>query len=56
MGEILIETRRIGAILKIIAVDPVTGTEVSFQAPVTTSQIALKQLAVSKLRYVMRKK
>ncbi len=51
-GEILIEIHRIGGILRIAAVDAVSGTEIVFQAPSSTSPSALQRLAASKLRYV----
>jgi hypothetical protein len=54
-GEIIIETQRIGAILRVAAVDVATGTEVTFQAPITASPLSIRQLAANKLRYVMRK-
>jgi hypothetical protein len=54
-GEIIIETQRIGAILRVAAVDVATGTEVVFQAPITASRISIQRLAASKLQYVMRK-
>ncbi len=56
MPEILIETKRIGAVLRVAAIDPVSGIEVVFQAPATTSREALQRLAASKLQYVMAKK
>jgi len=54
-GEIIIETQRIGAILRVAAVDVATGTEVVFQAPATASRASIERLAASKLRYVMSK-
>jgi predicted acylesterase/phospholipase RssA len=55
VGEIIIETQRIGAILRVAAVDVATGTEVVFQAPTTASRASIQRLAASKLRYVMNK-
>ena len=37
------------------AVDAASGTEVVFQAPATSSRLAIQRLAASKLRYVMSK-
>ena len=54
-GEIIIETQRIGAILRVAAVDVATGTEVVFQPPATASRASIERLAANKLRYVMRK-
>lgn len=53
--EIIIETQRIGAILRVAAVDVATGTEVVFQAPATATRESIQRLAASKLRYVMTK-
>ena len=53
--EIIIETQRFGAILRVVAVDVATGTEVTFQAPSWASRIAIHRLAASKLRYVLSK-
>ena len=54
-GEIIIEIQRIGAILRVAAVDVATGTEVTFQAPTSASRASINRLAASKLRYVLRK-
>jgi len=54
-GEIIIETQRIGAILRVAAVDVATGTEVVFQAPATATRASIERLAANKLRYVMSK-
>jgi hypothetical protein len=53
--EIIIEIQRIGAILRVAAVDVATGTEVIFQAPASASRLAIDRLAADKLRYVMKK-
>jgi hypothetical protein len=52
-GEIIVETQRVGASLRVAAVDVATGTEIVFQAPVTASRAAIDRLAADKLRYVM---
>jgi hypothetical protein len=54
-GEIILEIQRFGAALRVAAVDVATGTEVTFQAPVTASRASIERLAASKLRYVMAK-
>ena len=54
-GEIIIEIRRIGDILRVAAVDVASGTEVTFQAPASASRASIDRLAASKLRYVMKK-
>jgi len=55
-GEVIIEFRRIGAALQVIAVDPVTGTEVSMVGDPRLSQQELSRLAVRKLQFVMNKR
>ncbi|WP_374305037.1 hypothetical protein [Ferrovibrio sp.] len=54
-GEAIIEFRRIGAALKVIAIDPMTGMEVSMVGDPRLSQQELARLAVQKLRYVQNK-
>lgn len=54
--EIFIETRRIGATLRVTAIDADSGTEVTFQAPASAGREELQRLAAAKLRYVMSKK
>jgi len=54
-GEIIVEIQRLGASLRVAAVDVATGTEVVFQAPASASRAAIDRLAASKLRYVMAK-
>jgi hypothetical protein len=53
--EIIIETQRFGAILRGVAVDVATRTEVTLQAPNRASRIAINRLVASKLRYVLSK-
>lgn len=55
-GEVILEFRSHGHIVKVSAVDPVTLTEVSLQAPATTSREELEQAAVAKLNYVLAKR
>ncbi len=54
--EILIEFRRVGAYIKVSAVDPVTLTEVAIVGDPARGEAALKQAAVRKLEYVMNRK
>ncbi|WP_341701976.1 hypothetical protein [Ferrovibrio sp.] len=54
-GDAIIEFRRIGAALKVIAVDPATGTEVSMVGDPRLSQQELARLAVRKLQFVLKK-
>ena len=53
--EILIEFTQIGNSVKVTAIDPFTGTEVSIVGSPAAGQEALKQLALRKLRYVIAK-
>ena len=45
--EIIIETQRIGDILRVAAVDVATGTEVIFQAPASASRLSIHRLAAN---------
>ncbi|BBF82222.1 DUF6898 family protein [Asticcacaulis excentricus] len=49
MSEFLLELQRNGAYLKVTAVDPVSGEEVSTLGPATDPE-AVKRLAVQKLK------
>jgi hypothetical protein len=53
---ILLEIMRVGNVQKIIAVDEVSGTEVSFMAPVSASRLEIERLARAKVAYVIRRK
>lgn len=44
-----------GAVVKITAVDVLTMTEVVVQGPANAGETALKQVALNKLLYVLRK-
>ncbi|MBX3454001.1 hypothetical protein [Ferrovibrio sp.] len=54
--QAIIEFRRVGSVLKVIAVDPATGIEVSMVGDPRYSQQELGRLAARKLRYVLDKK
>jgi hypothetical protein len=49
---ILYEYRRIGASVKVTAIDPKTGREVSIVGPASACERALADAAAKKLRYV----
>jgi len=51
--EVLLEYQRIGAAVKVTAVDPETLVEVSIQGPASLPESALERAAISKLRYVL---
>lgn len=53
--EILIECTQIGTVVRVVAVDADTGTEVIFQAPATASRTTILRIAADKLKYVMEK-
>lgn len=54
-GQAIIEYVQVGAIVRVTAIDPITGTEAVFQAPVNTPRSSLEQMALNKLRYVLSK-
>jgi len=56
LEEALIEFRAMGNSVKVSAVDPKTGVEVSIVGPADIGTTELKRNAVAKLAYVLRKK
>lgn len=54
--EILLELYQIGNSVKVTAVDPETLIEVSIVGDPAAGQEALKQAAINKLEYVLRKR
>lgn len=54
--EVLFEFQRIGNQVRVTAIDPVTGTEVTMIADARAGEASIKRLAARKLFYVMRKK
>ncbi|MBP2294592.1 DUF6898 family protein [Azospirillum rugosum] len=52
-GEVLFEFQRVGSYMKVVAIDPTTGTEVSVAGPATGSTELLKRTALSKLQFVL---
>lgn len=54
-GEVLFEYQRVGSYMKIVAIDPVTGTEVSVAGPATGSTELLKRTALNKLQFVLKR-
>ncbi len=53
VGEVLFEFQRVGSYMKVIAIDPATGTEVSVAGPATGSTELLKRTALNKLQFVL---
>ena len=56
LPEILLEIRRLGKSLRVIAIDPTTGTEVTMVAPASATRAVIKRNAAQKLAYVIAKK
>lgn len=49
-GEIFFEFTRIGAVVKVAAIDAASGTEVSIMGPANAPRQDLERLALAKLR------
>ncbi len=56
LSEVLFEFQRHGNILRVVAIDPKTRTEVTMIADPRHSQEVIKNLAARKLAYVISKK
>ncbi len=54
--DVIIEFHRVGAAVKVTAMEPRTLTEVSIVGPATASEADLTQLVLRKLEYVLAKK
>lgn len=54
-GQAIIEVTQIGSIVRVTAIDTVTGTEAVFQAPANTPRYILEKTAISKLQFVLNK-
>ncbi len=54
-GEVIIEFRRIGASIKVSAIDSRTLTEVSIVGPASAGEEELKRNVLRKLEYVLAK-
>jgi hypothetical protein len=52
----LFEFRRVGNVVRVSAIDPVTGTEVTMVAAPGHSEYMIKRIAARKLAYVIDKK
>ncbi len=55
LPEVLIEYRRVGKMLRVIAIDPITQTEVIMITPADTTRKQMKRHAARKLAYVIAK-
>lgn len=56
LREVLFEMVQIGNVIKVTAIDPVTGVEVSIVGSSNMSEFSLKANAKRKLEYVLRKR
>jgi len=54
--EVLIEIIQIGGSVKVSAIDPVTGTEVSIVGPPSAGEEMLTRNAINKLNYMLAKR
>jgi len=54
-GKYLVEFIQIGTSVKVSAVDPVSGREVSIVGPATATRDHLSRVAVNKLKYILAK-
>lgn len=53
--NVIFEFSAVGNAVKVCAVDPRSGLEVSIVGPVTAGEEALRRTAMSKLRYILEK-
>jgi hypothetical protein len=56
LPEVLIEYRRVGKMLRVIAIDPITRIEVIMITPLDATKNEIKRNAARKLAYVIAKK
>jgi ABC-type Zn2+ transport system substrate-binding protein/surface adhesin len=49
-GEVIVEMRPVGSVVRVAAIDVATGTEVVVMGPASASQQTLEQVAIAKLR------
>ncbi len=54
-GKFFVEFIQVGTSVKVSAVDPVTGREVSIVGPTSATRHHLSQVAVNKLKYILAK-
>lgn len=56
LPEVLFEFRRVGKSIRVVAIDPISRTEVTMVAPHGVSHEGVKRIAARKLAYVIAKK
>lgn len=54
-GDVLLEFLRLGATVKVTAIDPRSLVEVSIVGPSSAGEAALRRVAIDKLRYVLKR-
>ncbi len=54
-GETIFEFHRVGAYVRVTAMDTATLTEITISGPATATQAQLQNLALRKLAYVIKK-
>ncbi len=53
--EVLFEFIQIGPVMKVVAIDPETGTEAVIQGPAHMPRSLLQKTAIKKLNYILTK-
>ncbi len=56
LHEVIFEVKRVGKMVRVVAVDPITGVEVTTIAPFNVGKTNWQRLAQRKLEYVLTKK
>lgn len=49
-GEVIVEMRPVGSVVRVAAIDVATGIEVVVMGPASASQQTLEQVAIAKLK------
>jgi len=55
LGSVLFEMHRVGNVMRVMAIDPRSGTEITMVADPRQSQYVIKTVAAQKLAYVIQK-
>lgn len=56
LPEVLFQLQRVGGSVRVVAIDPITGTEVTMVAPPSGELEGVKRIAARKLAYVIAKR
>lgn len=54
-GEVYVEYKQVGQIIKVTAIDAATGLEAVIMGPASTAQTQLQKIAVQKLKMQLKK-